>query len=127
ASVSMWSIPTATDSAWWGSRNACWSWAEEFPFSRVRKKGLCCASKFPLLRSSPRERNTVSKIRVLIADDHDIVRAGIRHILAQQLDIEVLDEASDGRSAVMMAERLKPDVVIMDIAMPGLNGIDAAA
>jgi DNA-binding NarL/FixJ family response regulator len=69
----------------------------------------------------------MTKIRVLIADDHDVVRAGIRHLLSQQPDIEVVEETSDGRSAVMLAERLEPSVVIMDIAMPSLNGIDAAA
>jgi two-component system, NarL family, response regulator NreC len=67
------------------------------------------------------------KTRVLIADDHDIVRAGIRHLLSQQEDIEVVGEASDGRGAVQLAERLVPNVVIMDIAMPNLNGMEAAS
>jgi DNA-binding NarL/FixJ family response regulator len=67
------------------------------------------------------------KTRVMIADDHDIVRAGIHHLLSLQTDIEVTGEASDGRGAVKLAEKLTPDIVIMDIAMPNLNGIDAAA
>ncbi len=67
------------------------------------------------------------KIGVLIADDHDIVRAGIRHLLSQQHDIEVVGEASDGRGVVQLAERLSPKVVIMDIAMPNLNGMEAAS
>jgi two-component system response regulator NreC len=67
------------------------------------------------------------KTRVLIADDHDIVRTGIRHLLSQQPDIEVVGEASDGRGAVQLAERLSPNVVIMDIAMPNLNGLEAAS
>jgi two-component system response regulator NreC len=67
------------------------------------------------------------KISVLIADDHDIVRAGIRHLLSQPPDIEVVGEASDGRGVVQLAERLAPNVVIMDIAMPNLNGIEAAS
>ena len=64
---------------------------------------------------------------MLIADDHDIVRAGIRHLLSQQSDIEVVGEASDGRGVVQLAERLTPQVVIMDIAMPNLNGMEAAS
>ncbi len=67
------------------------------------------------------------KARVLIADDHGLVRKGLRFVLERQGDIEVVGEAGDGREAVKMAEELDPTVVIMDIAMPNLNGIDAAA
>jgi len=67
------------------------------------------------------------KARVLIADDHGLVRKGLRFVLERQGDIEVVGEAGDGREAVKMAEELDPSVVIMDIAMPNLNGIDAAA
>ena len=69
----------------------------------------------------------MGKIRILIADDHGIVRKGLRLQLEQREEFEVVGEASDGREAVRMAEELGPDVVIMDIAMPNLNGIDAAA
>ena len=69
----------------------------------------------------------MGKIRILIADDHGIVRKGLRLQLEQREDFEVSGEATDGREAVRMAEELGPDVVIMDIAMPNLNGIDAAA
>jgi two-component system, NarL family, response regulator NreC len=67
----------------------------------------------------------MKKIRILIADDHGIVRTGLRLQLEQQSDFEVVGEASDGREAVSMAEELAPDIVIMDIAMPNLNGIQA--
>jgi two-component system, NarL family, response regulator NreC len=67
----------------------------------------------------------VKKIRVLIADDHGIVRTGLRLQLEQNADFEVVGEACDGREAVAMAEELAPDIVIMDIAMPNLNGIQA--
>jgi two-component system, NarL family, response regulator NreC len=67
----------------------------------------------------------VKKIRVLIADDHGIVRKGLRLQLEQNNDFEVIAEATDGREAVRLAEELTPDVVIMDIAMPNLNGIEA--
>ena len=66
----------------------------------------------------------MSKIRVLIADDHGIVRKGLRLQLEQRPEFEVVGEASDGRDAVKMVEELNPDVVVMDIAMPNLNGMD---
>jgi two-component system, NarL family, response regulator NreC len=69
----------------------------------------------------------VKKIRVLIADDHGIVRKGLRLQLEQESAFEVVGEAAEGREAVRMAEELMPDVVIMDIAMPNLNGIQATA
>jgi two-component system, NarL family, response regulator NreC len=67
----------------------------------------------------------LKKIRILIADDHGIVRKGLRLQLEQHGDFEVVGEATEGREAVRMAEELLPDVVIMDIAMPNLNGIQA--
>jgi len=63
--------------------------------------------------------------RVLLADDHEIVRAGLRRVLQEAPDCEVLDEASTGREAVEMTLRLRPDVVVLDIAMPELNGLEA--
>jgi len=62
-----------------------------------------------------------------LADDHLVVRKGLRSILERQSGIEVVGEAADGREAVALSERLNPDVVIIDITMPHLNGIDAAA
>jgi two-component system, NarL family, response regulator NreC len=67
----------------------------------------------------------VKRIRILIADDHGIVRKGLRLQLEQNSSFEVVGEATEGREAVRMAEELSPDVVIMDIAMPNLNGIQA--
>ncbi|MFQ6058798.1 MAG: response regulator [Anaerolineae bacterium] len=67
----------------------------------------------------------MNKIRVLLADDHTILREGIRALLAAQPDIEVVGEASNGREAVAKARELKPDVILMDIAMPLLNGLEA--
>jgi DNA-binding NarL/FixJ family response regulator len=64
-------------------------------------------------------------IRVLLADDEGLVRAGFRMILKAEPDIEVVGEAGDGREAVAKADRLAPDVVLMDIRMPGLDGIEA--
>ncbi len=65
------------------------------------------------------------KIRVLITDDHAIVRKGIRALLATEPDIEVVGEAGDGAEAVAQAQALKPDVVLMDLVMPRMDGIEA--
>jgi two-component system response regulator NreC len=64
-------------------------------------------------------------LRILLADDHNVVRNGLRLILQQQPDFQVVGEASDGREAVRLAESESPDVVVMDIGMPNLNGIEA--
>jgi len=69
----------------------------------------------------------MSKIRILVADDHGIVRKGLRFLLERQPDMEVVGEAQDGREAVRLAAELDPTVIIMDIAMPLLNGIEATA
>jgi len=69
----------------------------------------------------------MKKIRILIADDHGVVRKGLRLQLEQHSDFEVIGEANNGREAIMLADELSPDIVIMDIAMPNLNGIQAAA
>ena len=69
----------------------------------------------------------MKKIRVLVADDHAIVRMGLIALLAIDGDIEVVGEAEDGAEAVRLAESTKPDVVVMDIMMPVMDGIDATA
>ena len=65
-------------------------------------------------------------IRVILADDHSVMRRGLRLILEQQEGFQVLGEASDGREAVSLAASLHPDVAVLDITMPNLNGIEAA-
>ena len=67
----------------------------------------------------------MKKITVLLADDHTIVREGFRKMLEMEDDLEVCDEAQDGRQAVAFAKKFHPDVVLMDIAMPLLNGLEA--
>jgi two-component system response regulator NreC len=71
------------------------------------------------------ERAAKKKIRILLADDHAMVRQGFRMILAAQPDMEIVAEAGNGREAVELATGLQPDVVVMDVAMPELNGIEA--
>jgi len=68
----------------------------------------------------------MKKIRVLLADDHTLMRRGLRLIVEQQPDLVVVGEAEDGRQAVGLAASLKPDVAVLDIGMPNLNGIEAA-
>jgi len=67
----------------------------------------------------------MNKIKILLADDHTIVRQGLKLLLEAQPDMEVIGEAANGRQAMQMALKLEPDVVVMDIAMPSLNGLEA--
>ncbi|MGH7996071.1 MAG: response regulator transcription factor [Opitutaceae bacterium] len=67
----------------------------------------------------------MKKISVLLADDHTVVRQGLRSLLSSEPDIEVVAEAENGRQAVQLAQRLLPNVAVMDIAMPQLNGLEA--
>jgi two-component system response regulator NreC len=69
---------------------------------------------------------TTTTIRILLADDHTVMRSGLRLLLERQANFEVVAEAADGRQAVDMAAAEHPDVVVMDIAMPHLNGVEAA-
>ena len=71
--------------------------------------------------------SAMPKTRVLLADDHRLFRAGIRSLLQTLDDVEVVAEAGDGREALRLAAAHRPDVVLMDIMMPNLNGLDAAA
>jgi two-component system, NarL family, response regulator NreC len=67
----------------------------------------------------------MTRLRILLADDHTVVRQGLRKVLEERPDWEVVAEAGDGREAVRQAESIKPDVAILDVAMPLLNGIEA--
>ena len=71
-------------------------------------------------------RGECSLIRIILADDHAVMRRGLRLVLEQQKDFEVVGEASDGRGAVDLAETARPDIAVLDITMPNLNGIEAA-
>jgi len=67
----------------------------------------------------------MKRIRILLVDDHAVVRQGFKMILDAQSDMEIVGEAGNGREAVELAERLRPEIVVMDVAMPELNGIEA--
>ena len=67
----------------------------------------------------------MKRIRILLADDHAVVRQGFKMILSVHPDMEIVGEAGNGREAVQLAEELRPDVIVMDVAMPELNGIEA--
>ena len=70
--------------------------------------------------------SSLQKLRILVADDHEVARHGVRMLIEKVEGWEVCGEAADGRTAVTLAEKLAPDVVVLDIGMPELNGIDAA-
>jgi chemotaxis response regulator CheB len=69
----------------------------------------------------------MTKLRIVLAEDHQMVREGLRGLITSQGDMEVVGETENGRIAVDLAERLEPDVVVMDISMPELNGFEATA
>jgi DNA-binding NarL/FixJ family response regulator len=73
------------------------------------------------------ERETASKgrIRVLLVDDHAAVRQAVGHFIARQSDMEIIGEASDGASALQLVSKLQPDIVVMDLAMKGMHGVEA--
>src|SRR5579864_8213007 len=77
------------------------------------------------IRITPSRRLIMPALRILLADDHEIVRQGLRSILAGVRECEIVGEASDGRQAVSMAKDHNPDIVILDIGMPSLNGLEA--
>ena len=95
-----------------------------------RRESRCPIQPPPAARRSPYpspsvNRSTMAKTRILIADDHDVVRSGLRVLLRSAPDFSIVGEAADGEEAVRLAAREKPDVVIMDISMPILDGIEA--
>ncbi|HEX8145477.1 MAG TPA: response regulator transcription factor [Pyrinomonadaceae bacterium] len=65
------------------------------------------------------------RLRILLVEDHEIVREGVRTMVSAQADMEVIGEAGDGRTAIRLAEELRPDIVVMDISMPDMNGLQA--
>jgi DNA-binding NarL/FixJ family response regulator len=79
------------------------------------------------MNTSNNSKTTTKSIRVLLADDHTLVRAGVRALLEKLPGVEVVGEASDGREVIDLIKTHQPDVVLMDISMPGLNGLQALA
>ena len=97
---------------------------------RQRVKGSQKEAYRPALRpqipaSRHREGKKSARFRVLLADDHEVIRQGLVSVLESQPDIQVVGEAADGREALEMARSLDPDVVVMDVVMPGMDGIEA--
>jgi two-component system response regulator NreC len=76
-------------------------------------------------RQGPQAKEPAGPIRILLADDHTVLRVGLRVLLNAEPDMVVVGEAGDGESAIQQVEALHPDVVVLDISMPGMNGLDA--
>jgi two-component system, NarL family, response regulator LiaR len=72
------------------------------------------------------ETESKTTIRVLLVDDHEVARRGIRSVLAGNPDLEVVGESADGEEAVKKTSELRPDIILLDISLPGISGIDAA-
>ena len=68
----------------------------------------------------------MNKLRIIVADDHQMFREGLKSLISAEPDMEIIGEAGTGRTAVRLAQELKPDLVVMDISMPELNGLEAA-
>lgn len=68
----------------------------------------------------------LKKIKIVLVDDHQLLRAGLKNIIEQRSNMHIIGEASNGREAIKIASKLLPNVIVMDVAMPGLNGIEAA-
>lgn len=84
------------------------------------------SSSIPTSTQTTNDQETLQqKIRILLADDHTILRAGLKMMLNAQPDMEIVGEAQDGRQSINEAQRLQPDIVLMDITMPDINGIEA--
>jgi CheY-like chemotaxis protein len=93
------------------------------PLPADTEKGRRKRKASPVARAAPRGEG---RIRILLVDDHTVVRNGIALQLRQQPDIEIVGEASDGETAVSLVRKLRPDVVTMDVNMPGMSGIETA-
>jgi CheY-like chemotaxis protein len=94
---------------------------------RVMREASCVQGQKTELTNASRITDHASRIRVLLVDDHAMVRQGLRSVLETYADVDVVGEAADGDEAVALAERWRPAVVVMDINMPKMNGVEATA
>ena len=115
------------DWACWGCVNG-WHTGRRNPGHRIKARQRHDALR-ATAAGSRRERDSQSmkKLRVLIADDHQIVREGLRRLIDSQPDMSVVGEAVNGKEALAQAAALKPEVVVMDLSMPEMNGLQATA
>src|SRR5262245_15807030 len=117
-----------TDMAWGECRSVRRSWAPRSRSNRLPARGRpsSCGWRWPSVPVRPSTMSEPARaLRVILADDHVTVRHGLRLLIDSQADMKVVGEASDGEAAIRQALALKPDVVVMDISMPGMNGLSA--
>src|SRR5690242_20641787 len=119
--ASMRSSPEDLACSEWRSASA--AWGERSKSSPSPAAARRCPRNCLWPPSSPTEP---MPIRILLADDHTVVRDGLRSLLEREPDMEIVAEAADGRECIQMAAQFAPDVAIIDVAMPVMNGIEAA-
>src|SRR5581483_3722978 len=121
---------TSASSGFWACANACNFWEARWPShpvqARARRSWSACRWT-RMAGAATRRRDVMARIRVLLVDDHQLVRAGIRALVEKMADVEVVGEVANGRDALRAVETLRPNLVLMDIVMEGLNGLDATA
>src|SRR5580698_746865 len=117
----------------WSADWACWGWRSALAVSAAPFRSILnwageqpFPPSFRFRRCRKGKQRPMPPIRILLADDHAVVRDGLRALLDRQPDLTVVAEACDGRECIRLAEEHSPDVVMMDVAMPNLNGIEAA-
>src|SRR5205085_9039997 len=103
-------------------RAPAWAWRSRW-LARAARSGR----KGRPMTYEPRPRAPAQPARIVIVDDHELARAGLRSMLAQERDLTVVGEATDGAQALALCRRLSPDLVLMDVRMPGLDGLAATA
>src|SRR6516165_4663587 len=115
----------ASCAAWefWEWKSACAAW--EVVSRSVPSQGAEPLSPRRCLLPSSNRETDMKPIRILLADDHTVVRDGLRALLEREPDMTVVAEAADGRESLRLAESEAPDIVVMDLAMPNLNGMEA--
>src|SRR5262245_4422778 len=116
-------VPRSSAQRW--KSNLHWAKARPSLFERRPCRCRCFRCRLTAWACNASMPDPSGRLRVLLADDHVVVRQGLKLVIESQKDMIVVSEAGDGATAIQQAQELRPDVVIMDISMPGMNGLVA--